>query len=285
MDNPKFRSTAKYEQFDHFGVNRDVSKVQRIVDSMKRYGFLPHYPLHCTPGNDGKLVIKDGHHRFAAAQQLGLPVWYVVADDGGVAIHELQHATRAWSIQDFLTSYVRDNRAEYLGIYERYVETGIPLMACMSMMAGQLAGSGNVSNAFKSGRYASTEAGQRHFEIVASVVKEMRDVGVEHATNQNLVNALSRICSAPEVDMVELKRKIRKYPHLVTRHRSDREYLAMLEGLYNYASKERIPLVFLADEAVRRRTVSASLKDKGITRPSTSTQEPIPFEVGARRTA
>lgn len=255
---PELKKTSNYGQFVHNQFNRNVdpAKVQRLVESMKIYGYLAHYPMHCIRREDGKLEIKAGHHRFTAAQHLGIPVWYIVAEDGGVSIHELERSSSAWSLRDFVDSYERLGIPSCQELNEYVHQTGIPIGKAASMLLGQLASSNNALPVLKSGNFRIAERGRLHAGVVASLSLCCKESGFEWSTTAQFIEALSRIAMTPEIDIAELKRRIAKYPFLLSRGRRTSDYVAMFESLYNHFSKSRVPLVHLADETARQRNAA-----------------------------
>ena len=76
---PRIEETADYALFTSGKGNRPVKAGGRraLRDSMARYGWLPAFPM-MVRRDSGMLVIIDGQHRFAIAQELGIPARYVV---------------------------------------------------------------------------------------------------------------------------------------------------------------------------------------------------------------
>lgn len=69
--------TTDYSAFVKDADNREVRLMtrKRLLDSMKKYGCMSEFPIVVTECRDtGKLIIKDGQHRFESAKRLGLPV-------------------------------------------------------------------------------------------------------------------------------------------------------------------------------------------------------------------
>ena len=136
------QGTTNYDRFELFEFNRDVGKTTALERSMLAYGWHP-YPMHVVKNGSGKLKIKAGHHRFHVARKLGIPCKYVIAEDQGETIQELEVATRPWTLQDYLASYCRVGNEHYINV-KNYLElTGIPIQCAISMLAGQTAASGN----------------------------------------------------------------------------------------------------------------------------------------------
>ena len=245
--------TTDYELFDLHPVNRDIGTTKLLRESMKKYGFLDHKHINVVRNGGKKLFIKEGHHRFHVARELGLPVKYVIGPDV-LTIAEDEKIQRKWSLQDYLTSYVRAGNPHYILLKEYYDKTSIKLGACISMLSGNAAGSGsNHQKTFKSGGF--TIKTTQHAERVADIVGYMREQGIGFASADLLVQALSRIVFVDSFNPSTLKQKIKSFPHLVKKQPTLKAYTEMFDFLYNFKSQAKIPLGFLADEAAKGRNI------------------------------
>lgn len=247
--NNYIRSTKDYERFELHPFNRDVKKIKKLEASMKSNGWILAYPLHCTQEN-GKFVIKDGHHRLHVAKKIGIPVKFVVCEDK-IEITDLIETASPWTPHDFLVSYVRAGRAAYIAVKEYMEETGIPLGLSVSLLAGESAGSANKVRKFRAGTYAlgdPTHAGQ-----VKAVVLHMKSLGVPFATNSLFVQALSKMLRVKGFSVVQFKKKLSKHVGVIERQPSLEAYLTAIEKLYNRGSKTRLPLAFMATETAKKR--------------------------------
>lgn len=256
----KIYETSNYDLFELHTVNRSVERTSRLEASMRKYGWIDAYPVHAVK-NGGKLKIKAGHHRLTVAKKLGIPVKYVVCDDGGVSIHELENATNRWSFADYLESWCRAGKPDYIEIRRYCTTTGIPLGCAISMFGGNWAGSGHFQQAFKGGTY--TIKNTTHPRQVADLVMHMHACGVECASAKLMVLAISKILFVDEFSVSTLKKKVKSHTHMLTKQANLQEYMRMLESVYNRQSKEKLPLAFLADEAAKRRNaITATLARK-----------------------
>lgn len=253
---PKLQTTKNYSRFEMYEFNRDVRKIDNLRRSMKKYGFLPAYPLHCIKDGSNKLKVKAGHHRLTVAKELGLSVAYVVCDDGGVSIHELEKATTPWNMKDYLVSFVRQGKPPYIKVKNYHESTGIPLGLCISLLAGHMAGTGNKTAAFKEGRYEVSTA-VNHAAVVADIVLCLKAYGIEWANNSYFVQALSRVVFVSEFDWSKFKKKAKAHKYLFEKQPNLALYVEMIDQIYNRQSRQRIPLVFLADEAAKQRSIIA----------------------------
>ncbi len=253
MSPPKLLSTLDYSRFDLCQFNRNVQKTRHLRDSMKRHGFIPAYPIHCEVLGS-RLLIKAGHHRFEVAQDLGLPVYYVISNDVAT-IHELEKATTRWSVTDYLESHVKCGKPDYIVLQNYFHETGIPLGLCIAILGGESAGSGNKLQEFKDGRFVVR--GEQHAKDIKSVVMPCRALGI--AINEMFVSSLSRCLRVPEFSIDTFLTRARSNISAFRKCRTLKEQMQLFEDVYNYKAhlENKLALCFLADKAMAARTIAA----------------------------
>lgn len=245
------KETIKYDNFELSEINRDIKINKFLEESMKKYGFLDAYPIHCEMNGNGKLKIISGHHRFYYAQKLGIPIKYVVLKSD-VSIHELEKSSRKWSNADYLDSYCRIGLPHYIALRDYVRKSGIPLAFAVSMLSGETAGSCNVMRKkFTQGQFVIKN--QEHADKVAEILDVIKQFNFPHATDKSFVNAVSRLIWVDRFSATKMKRKLRLFGHLLQRKSSWREYIMVFEEIYNRQSRDKLPLAFLADEAARMR--------------------------------
>lgn len=258
----KLQSTSDYSRFELCDFNRSVTKKRFLAQSMKDHGFIPAYPIHTIKGEGNRLLIKGGHHRFEVAQELGLPVYFVVSDDTAT-VHELEKATTRWSLSDFLQSFVKCGREDYAKVAAYHERTGIPLHHCVSMFAGQAAGSHNHGDSFKYGSFEIKD--ETHANAVGDIVLHCIDHGVK-ASRSVFVQSVSRCLFVEEFDVATFKARVASNPGMLKPCRSVAEQMKAIEEVYNYRAQaaNRVPLVFLANKVMASRGVMgvASRKTK-----------------------
>jgi hypothetical protein len=248
--------TNNYSKFELLGFNRDVNKTRFLEMSMIKHGWIDAYPAHVMRNpKTGKLQIKAGHHRFIVAQKLRIPIKYVECRDEAT-IHELERATTPWTLKDYLTSFVRLEKPDYIQVLRYHKETGINLAACVSMLAGNSAGSSNWHKQFKDGTYRLGDP--THAKIVGDIVLSSKKSGFAYASARLFIEALSKVVWAEGFSPDLLKKKISRYVEHMKKQPSKQAYVEMLDSIYNRGSKNKIPLAFLAEEAARKRNVVPS---------------------------
>ena len=249
----QIKATIDYKMFEMLPFNRDVERIKFLETSMRRYGFLDAYPLHVVKNGNKKLKIKAGHHRFTVARKLHIPVKYVVCDDGGVSIYELEKATRQWKMDDYLSSYCRQGLPEYLKVQKYKRETGIALGMCIALLGGHT-GSGNLADKFKRGEYACSDDGLA--DTIADIVEVCRVHIQPVATNANFVRALARVIFVDQFSPKKFKTKVKSCgARLLEPALKIEEHSANIERIYNHRTSNKIPLSFLADQAAKDRRI------------------------------
>lgn len=247
----KLQASSNYDLFAMSGFNRDVKKTKSLVDSMRKHGFIPAYPLHCVRGENGKLIVKAGHHRFESAKSLGIAVQYIVCDDAAT-IHELEKATTQWKFSDYVLSHARAGSECCMLIREMHEASGVSMAQLASMLAGRSASSNNGSAAIKAG--VSSSVGIAHAKAVCGVATMLRNAGVKFAANNNLVSAISHCVWLKEFSVDTFLHRVATNLHMLQKQATMNQYLDLIDKVYNHSAKTKVALAFLAKEAAKKRS-------------------------------
>jgi hypothetical protein len=243
-----------YSKFTMTDFNRDAGKTKELEASFREHGWIDACPLHVVRDGEGKLRIKQGHHRFIAAQKIGIPVKYVECNDKAT-IHQLEKTSKRWNMEDFLASHCRVGEQEYIKVRDYCDESGITLQAAISMLGGHSAGSGNFTEEFKCGGYKIKEDSV-HAYVVQNIVLHMKKHKVAFYNNNLLVQAISKVVWLPEFDVLQFKSKIKAFHSFMEKQASLDKYLDMVEDIYNRQSRSKVPVKFLATEAAKQRSAT-----------------------------
>lgn len=250
--------TLNYDLFEMHSKNRvlvesDGFKPRSdLIASMRQHGFLETGHIICMLQKNGKLLILAGHNRFVTAKHLGLPIWYS-AHPANANITPLEESLtiRPWKAKDYSGAHAQD-QADYAEVMSYHRRTGIPNMACFSMYAGQTAASsGNINDVVKSGAF---KIKNRDVPFVVGKIFEALTKHCAFGNTSSLVNAISRAYFAEGFDPNRMIEKIKRRPELIKKCRSVSDYEAMLEEIYNYATKaEKFHLRVAIETAMRIR--------------------------------
>ena len=250
---PRILETNNYSKFVQSEFNREVVATWGLEQSLVKYGWWDEEPMPVVRLEDGKFRIEDGHRRFFAARKHGIPVKYVeVSKDRPRVPQAVRDGTyKAWSLTDYLRSFAKNNIRAYMAVLEYHQRSGIKINACISMMSGGSAGSGNWRKQFKDGSYRLGDPA--HALLVEKLVRHCRKHGFLYWNSTPFVNAISKIAWAEGFDPKVLMSKITTSPEQLRKHGTREEYILMLEAIYNRYSKELLPLAVKAEEAARKR--------------------------------
>lgn len=249
----KIEETKDYSKFELHQFNRNIGNTDRLVSSMKKYGWIPAFPMYVIRNGRGKFKIKAGHHRFEAARQLDIPVKYIVWEDD-ISIHELEHTTSQWTLSDYLVSFVGCGRPDYLRVQDYIKRTGVDLASAISMLAGEQASSNNQGPRFKFGTYRVAND-TSHAELVGRIITRLKEIKAEGADHRNFTRALSRVCFVREFDVNRFLKQAEQHKYLFDRQSTMAGYMQVIEEVYNRQRQahHKLPLAFMADEQAAKR--------------------------------
>lgn len=103
-------STTNYDKFSFRKGNRNLNQKNflKLINSMKEKQLM--IPILVNE----KFEIIDGQHRYSAAKELGLPVYYYIIE--GYGSEEMQRANLVssnWTKDDFLSMFVEEGNEDY----------------------------------------------------------------------------------------------------------------------------------------------------------------------------
>lgn len=228
------------------------ANVRQITQSIQANGFLPSHPLVWFR-HEGKRMLVFGHHRREAAINAKSGAYAV--EMTGVSLDETINLIRSenwgtWKVRETVAMEIRLGNPEYLKLME-YVKAGISINAASSMLSGESAASSNYMKRVKDGSFKVKCT--RHADMIVMLLKKFPENKV--IRNANYIKALSRCLYAPKFDIQVLIKRIVVNPGLLENRSTIDDATDVLEALYNHGSKSPIPLKFLADQAMRERTL------------------------------
>ena len=247
------RESKNYDHFELTDFNRNVEKLHPLQKKKKKHGWIDSHPARCKHNGGDKLKIEAGHHRFAVAKMLGLPVKYVIVKDTAT-VHELEKSTNPWTLRHYFDSYCRQGKEDYLRLKKFSIDSEINLPLCASMLIGDTAGSGNYNEAIKNGTYKIKTTS--HAERVADIVRHCKESGVPFYKMNLFVVALSKILWVPEFNVERFKQKITVHHSIMEKKANLQQYLEMIEDVYNRQASKKIPLAFLATQLAKERSAA-----------------------------
>lgn len=251
--NYQIRETKMYDKFTFHILNRDINpaKLKKLKASMRKHGWIPAYPIH-TYIDNGRLIIKDGHHRYIAAKELGIEIKYVICSDNAT-LYEINDPACEWKLKDYFKSYCRDDNDEYNFVKQYSDDTGISLRSSIQLLRNQVAGyCSNFDQKIKSGTFKVSE-NTEYAGTIGHMVKTLKKKGVDFAASNAFVYSLSKVMFVDEFDWTVFLTQSKKNKTLLKKQNTAEEYLLMIEKVYNSGNKKQIPLAFLTKQKMSER--------------------------------
>lgn len=235
------QNTADYTKFQKLMANRDLSR--KHVNSLKnaiskKPDILKAQPILCNEN----LFIIDGQHRFQAAVELNMPIYYTIVPGIGIetarAMNILQ---RRWGPLDFAKSYALGNNKnykEYLQARQDYEELNhtVILMA----LSGSYDSTNNGSNSrmFREGDFevGDVQQGRKNLDNLLEIGDLIKPLPLSKA----LAGALLSCFASEQFQYGRLIKKLRLVPRSMLHATGTRfEALRMIEEIYNYDMGEK----------------------------------------------
>ncbi|MCP4571449.1 MAG: hypothetical protein GY838_03785 [bacterium] len=249
--------TTNYLLFSNSKHNRgiDISKHRKLWVSMEKYGFLRCFPIVCVRKN-GKLIVKDGQHRLQIAQDLGLPVFYVV-EETDFDIAEINNTPKTWGLYDYAKNYADNGRKAYREGLKFAAHHRLPIGVAFGMLYGTT--SKNVTPCLRSGTFRIKD--RAWADIVASTYTAMIRLSKQLKTVRFL-EALMAACRVKGFVPSRLIRGAQRCLDRLGSYSTRDAYLEMMEGLYNFNRQKTVPLKFMAIRAMKLRNPVKKAKKK-----------------------
>jgi hypothetical protein len=247
------RRTSNHSKFVPFRQNRIVrlkkETVKELINSMKKYGYIPAFPLLVVHNGSSGLLIKAGHHRFEAAKQLGIPVYYVICDNE-ITIAEIERTTTPWTPGSFIESYGRSGMSEYVKLESFSERSGIsPNMSAILLSGANHRGTGKFTKELKEGKFEVKDPG--FADSVADIVSHCESQGIKFAASSTFVSALAKAVRVKGFDIKVFKFKVKSHTALMKKQVSLVGYLELIQKIYNRQSSNLLPLLIEVEKMER----------------------------------
>lgn len=238
--------TKRYELFNPGETQRIIHQqhINKLKKSMKTHGFLESKPV--TVYADGVMFhIIDGHHRFGAAKDLGIPVVYLVVRKSEKESLMIQgELVIKWNFTDFCRAWADRGKVHYIDLIS--YSTIIPIKLAASMLAGNGACSDNVTTRIKDGTFQIKTT-----EVIDALLSLIESVGDSNkvVSSRAFIASFAKCMLVEEFSPDQLQRRIIANPLNLIKTANETQMLDQLEEVYNFKSTKKIALAHLAREA------------------------------------
>jgi len=249
----KVQATKNYRLFGRNAENRalNLKKHKRLYWSMKTYGFLKSFPICCIRDENKHLIVKDGQHRLAIAEELGLPVYWI-EEEVDFDVAKINSTPIIWHPRDYAEKYATQGLAAYREGLEFCDIHHLPIGTAFSLLAGTTTFS-NVSDAFYDGTFSVSD--RSWADDVAATYGPL--VRLSHEIkNARFVEACMAVCRVPDFDIKRMVANAVRCRDKLCPYSTREAYLDMLEEIYNFGRKSLVGLKAAATMAMRERNAA-----------------------------
>lgn len=246
--------TYNYDQFKFLAENRIPDHIKALVMSFKSR-MVPNAIL-C---NEKKEII-DGQNRFLASKQIGAPVYYYCIEGLGIYdVASLNSYGKNWSNDDYVRMWAELGKEEYKKILDFCKEfPDLSLSNAITILSGarRRATSGHMlsdktANKYREGnmKMSGIKDGSfviediEHSRYVARCIMEYKPFsrpGTQIYVQSAFVSAMTRLLKNNSFDNAEMVRKAQMFPSLFFKCVNAKDYITMLEDLWNYKRRKQI---------------------------------------------
>jgi hypothetical protein len=255
--NRKVSATRNYRLFGRNDDNRplNIKKHKKLEKSMKQYGFLACFPIVCVRDASKNLIVKDGQHRLAIAETLGLPVYWIEETvDFDVAI--INCTAKTWVLRDYAQKWANGGRKSYQECIEFADIHNLPIGTAAALLAGTTS-FGNIDADFTDGVFKVKD--RKWADSVAAIYGPLTQM-VPATKNARFIEACMAVCRVAEFDGERLVSNARRCRDKLAAYSTRDAYLQMLEDIYNFGRSRIFALKIEATKVMRERNVANGKK-------------------------
>lgn len=246
--------TNDYDKFKFISQNREPDHVKALILSFKDR-LVPNAIL-CNE----KFEIIDGQNRFLASKEIGAPIYYYIINGLGIYdVASLNSYGKNWNTIDYIKMWASLGKEEYkkvLSFNEEFPDLSLQNVVNILGDASTRAVKGHILSDATAEKFKNDK--MRHGEIKGGTFK-IRDIersrliarcvmeykpfarpGLQIYKQSAFISALIRLTRDKRFDNSELVRKISLYPSLFYRCTTAKQYVDMLEELFNYKRRVKV---------------------------------------------
>lgn len=239
--------TKDYSRFCMISGNRGLNdvKIRKIIKEIESGNdMLRYYPIQVkTIGN--RLEILDGQHRYFISSKLLRPVYYIIVTEQKTMseIAKINSNVEKWTQQNFINCYINNNNPHYIKLqsfldaYKINVGTSLKLLS--TGKPGKEGGNDILKDKFEKGLFEV-----EHYEEAVAVVENCKRFQAFNGwRDRAFIIAIHRIIEAGKISLDDLQPVFNKYPDMLQKHQSVKDYIYNLEQILNKNKTHRIIIV------------------------------------------
>lgn len=229
--------TRDYNLFTFLRGNRaiDAPNLEKIKESMKEEQLL--IPIIVNQN----MQIIDGQHRFTAAKELGLPIYYIVNEAYGLeqVLRCNTGGSKKWTNEDFLFQHCEmnnDNYIQFRDLCQRYNVSVSDMIKIFCKTYGE--NTSIFKQNFRSGAFVMDDK-----QKICDFLNGLDDFNIgdfyRYNKKSNFIAAFMKLYFRKDYDHEIMKTKLETNGYQLKKCATTNDYLAMLcNNIYSYNSKK-----------------------------------------------
>jgi len=249
-------SIFKVNEFNRVTDNpKSRNHIKRLAEDMKKNGWMSGSTIQVNERG----YIMDGHHRYHAAVEANVPVHYeIVKNVSTNQIAERNRNVLKWQSFDCVNSFVKLGYKDYI-TFNNLCKEYPKISSTEIMMLCHQSPSWFDRDEFESGNWKVKSENWARTRL--DYVMSLQDIFPKGYKLSTFIRALITLwCYVPKFDFDQFLHKAKLRPNMLKVCGTKEGWIDMIEELYNYKSRENLPLSYLLSEKKRKDKEKASKK-------------------------
>ena len=230
--------TTNYDIFNKLLGNRDVSRarVAQIKKSIESVG----YVINPIIVNE-KLEIIDGQGRHQALAELGLPIYFQIADGAGIReCISMNIKMKNWGFMDYVISYKNRKYKDYVTLFntiKQYKSINPPNVA--GILGSCMSSGHNFNQIIQEGLF-KVKNYKKAILTLDFISANMEYINNSDCNTVVMINVLSGLVREDLIDIDRMSEQLMKYYGLIENSYMVESILNSLQKVYNYKKKTAV---------------------------------------------
>lgn len=241
--------TTDYSKFDFLKGNRKINerKINNIMDEINNGNDILRYSgILVKESYNERLSILDGQHRYHVSKKLKRPVYYIIVEEDKSMpdIAKVNSNVEKWKNSDYIDCFREHGNEHYKTLNNFINKYGISLTVSLQLLnlgtPGKDSGAHpELHTAFKNGYFEVKTLN----EGIAMAEECRKFINFSHNASRSFLIAIFKIQKAMLVTIDELVEAYKKRPDMLTQQTSYKNYITVLEQIYNVGKKVRYVII------------------------------------------
>jgi hypothetical protein len=239
LKNITIHITMNYDLFMVHPAN-PVSRVAdaKLIKSFATKGWIENKPICVmeSDGHPGRKIITDGHRRFFAAKQLGLPIHYVV-DQREVPLSLPDHNggdVIPWSKVTYILSFAQQKIKSYCDLVEFAKDYSLSINVALVIVDGRLS---SIKEEIESGNWVCNTRAP-YIQGVLRIMRAVRGDGDKPQrkfwNKRTFVGAVTLLAKYTDMDAQRMAARIKSRISTVENQADTKGFVDMLASIYDW---------------------------------------------------